>query len=202
MMQDGTQGEADPSVIHYGDMDERDLIRNAQRGDRDAFGQLVALYQARLRAFVARYVTRPDDVFDIVQEGFIDAMQHLDRFDPAKDFGPWLRAICRNRMLNHFRSNKVRQNAAAALVDAALQETWGAMEDDLEEGAERVATLRRCVDKLEKSHKELIELRYRREVPLAELARKLGRSAAALSMSLFRLRAALEKCMGRSLENV
>lgn len=182
-------------------MEERDLIRRAQQGDRDAFGQLVALYQARLRAFVARYVTRPDEVFDIVQDGFIDAMEHLDRFDAAKEFGPWLRAICRNRMLNHFRSHRVRQNAAAALVDAALQETWGAMEDDLEDGADRVAALRRCVDKLEKSQRELIELRYRREVPVADLARRLGRSAAALSMSLFRLRAVLEKCMEQGLEN-
>jgi RNA polymerase sigma-70 factor (ECF subfamily) len=182
-------------------MEERELIRAAQKGDREAFGQLVALYQARLRAFVARYVTRHDDVFDIVQEGFIDAMQHLDRFDPAKDFGPWLRAICRNRMLNHFRSNKVRQNAAAVLVEDALHETWGAMEDDLEEGAERVAALRRCIDKLEKSQRELVEQRYRREIPLNDLARRLGRSAAALSMSLFRIRAALEKCMDRRLEH-
>jgi RNA polymerase sigma-70 factor (ECF subfamily) len=104
-------------------------------------------------------------------------------------------------MLNHFRSNKVRQNAAAALVEDALHETWGAMEDDLEEGAERVAALRRCIDKLEKSQRELVEQRYRREVPLNDLARRLGRSAAALSMSLFRIRAALEKCMDRRLEH-
>jgi len=191
----------DRLVIGYVDMEERDLLRRAQQGDRDAFGQLVSLYQARLRAFVARYVSRPDEVFDIVQDGFIDAMEHLDRFDSSKEFGPWLRAICRNRMLNHFRSNKVRQSAAAVLVDQALQETWGAMEDNLEDGAERVAALRKCVDRLEKSQRELIEMRYRREVPLAELARKLGRSAAALSMSLFRLRAALEKCMDRGLEH-
>src|SRR5215510_1283467 len=123
------------SVIKYVDMDERELIRRAREGDRDAFGNLVALYQARLRAFVARYVSRPDEVFDIVQDGFIDAMEHLERFDASKEFGPWLRAICRNRMLNHFRSAKVRQNAAAALVEEALQENWGAMEDDLDDGA-------------------------------------------------------------------
>jgi RNA polymerase sigma-70 factor (ECF subfamily) len=179
-------------------MEEKELIRLAQKGDREAYGQLVGLYQARLRAFVARYVTRPDEVFDIVQEGFIDAMQHLDRFDLAKDFGPWLRAICRNRMLNHFRSNKVRQTAAAARVDQA--ETWGNMEDDLEEGRERVAALRRCIDQLEKTQRDLVELRYRREIPLNELARKLGRSAAALSMALFRIRAALEKCMDKRLD--
>ena len=183
------------TVLQYLTMDERELIRKAREGDREAFGGLAALYQARLRAFVARYVSRPDEVFDIVQDGLIDAMEHLDRFDSGKEFGPWLRAICRNRMLNHFRSAKVRQNAAAALIDEALHENWGTMEDDLEEGADRVAALRRCVDKLEKSQRELLEMRYRREVPLAALARKLGRSAAALSMSLFRLRAALEKCM-------
>ncbi len=181
-------------------MEEKDLIRLAQKGDRDAYGQLVALYQARLRAFVARYITRPDEVFDIVQEGFVDAMLHLDRFDLDKDFGPWLRAICRNRMLNHFRSNKVRQTAAAALVDDALHETWDTMEDDLEEGRERVAALRRCIDKLEKTQRDLVELRYRREIPLNDLARKLGRSAAALSMALFRIRAALEKCIDKRLE--
>ena len=182
-------------------MDERELIRRAQQGDRDAFGQLVALYQARLRAFVARSVPRPDEVFDIVQDGFIDAMEHLDRFDASKEFGPWLRAICRNRMLNHFRSNRVRQNAASALVEAAIEETWTREEPDFEADAGRVSALRQCVDKLEKSQRELIEQRYRREVPLAELARKLGRSAAALSMSLFRLRAALEKCMERRMEH-
>src|ERR1043165_5322015 len=162
-------------MIKYLDMDERELIHRAQQGDRRAFGELVALYQARLRALVARYISRPDEVFDIVQDGFIDAMEHLDRFDPAKEFGPWLRAICRNRMLNHFRSNKVRQNAAAALVDAALQDTWGTMEDDLEDGAERVAALRQCVDKLEKSQRELIEMRYRRGGPLNHPARGPGR---------------------------
>lgn len=182
-------------------MEEKELIRKAQKGDREAFGQLVALYQARLRAFVARYITRPDEVFDIVQEGFIDAMQHLDRFDLSKDFGPWLRAICRNRMLNHFRSAKVRQTAAAALVDEAMHETWGVMEDDLEEGVERVAALRGCIDQLEKTQRDLVELRYSREIPLNDLARRLGRSAAALSMALFRIRAALEKCMVKKLEH-
>ena len=109
-------------------MDERELIRRAQQGDREAFGQLVALYQARLRAYVARYVPRADEVFDIVQDGFIDALEHLDRFDADKEVGPWLRAICRNRMLNHFRSHRVRQNAAQALVVCQVAMLAGGVE--------------------------------------------------------------------------
>jgi RNA polymerase sigma-70 factor (ECF subfamily) len=180
-------------------MDERELIRRARKGDREAFGEIVRLYQGRLRAFVARTVAKPDDVYDIVQDGLIDAMEHLDRFDESKEIGPWLRAICRNRMLNHFRARRVRLNAAQQLLEEAIEETWGPMESDLAEGAEKVAALRKCIDELERSQKELIDQRYRRQVPLAELARKMRRSAAALSMSLFRLRGVLEKCVARRL---
>jgi RNA polymerase sigma-70 factor (ECF subfamily) len=180
-------------------MDERELIRRARRGDRGAFGDLVRLHQARLRAYVARYVVRSEDVFDIVQDGLIDAMEHLDRFDENKDLAPWLRAICRNRMLNHFRSRKVRLNAAQQLLDDAISETWQDLDGELGEVAERVAALRRCIDELDKPQRELIDQRYRREVPLGELSRKTRRSPAALSMSLFRLRGILEKCVQRRL---
>jgi RNA polymerase sigma-70 factor (ECF subfamily) len=180
-------------------MDERELVRRARKGDREAFGELVRLYQARLRAHVARYVTRPEDVYDIVQDGFIDALEHLDRFDETKDVGPWLRAICRNRMLNHFRSKRVRQTAAQTLVDAALEETWASADPALAEGEERVAALRRCIAELDRPQRELLDLRYHQEVPLGDLARRMRRSAAALSMMLFRLRGILEKCVSRRL---
>ncbi len=181
-------------------MDERDLARRAKEGDREAFGEIVRLYQARLRAYAARYVPGSEDVFDIVQDAFLDAMEHLDRFDPSREFGPWLRAICRNRMLNHFRSRRAGRSAAAALVDRALEETRGPMEDDLEAAGRKLQALHRCVNRLEPSHRELIDLRYRREVPLEDLSRRLGRSAAALAMALLRIRASLQKCMERGLE--
>lgn len=180
--------------------DERELARRAKAGDREAFGGLVRLYQARLRAYVARYVPRPEDVFDIVQDSFLDALDHLDRFDLSREFGPWLRAICRNRMLNHFRSRRTARSAAAALVDRALEESRGPMEDDLEAAGEKLRALRRCLSRLEPAHRELIDQRYRREVPLADLARRMGRSAAALAMALLRIRASLQKCMERGLE--
>jgi len=181
-------------------MDERELVLRAKRGDREAFDGLVRLYQARLRAYVARYVPGPEDVFDIVQDAFIDALEHLDRFDPSREFGPWIRAICRNRTLNHFRSCRAGRSAAAALVDRALEETRGPMEDDLEAAGRKLRALQHCVGRLEASQRELIDLRYRREVPLADLARRMGRSAAALAMALLRIRAALQKCMERGLE--
>ncbi len=181
-------------------MDERDLIQRAQAGDRNAFGEIVRLHQARLRAFAARYVDRAEDVFDLVQDAFLDAMRNLGTFDTRLEFGPWLRAICRNRIRNYWRERRVRRNAHQALVDAALEETSGEMEDDLDTAVEKVRALERCVGELQPAHRDLLQLRYARGVAVAELARRLDRSAAAMSMILCRIRTALEKCMERSLE--
>ena len=181
-------------------MDERDLVKRAQKGDRDAFGEIVRLYQARLRAFVARSVQRSEDVFDIVQDAFLDALKNLHRFDPEQELGPWLRAVSRNRMLNFFRARRVRLNAAMALVDQALEERWVEQEVALEDASDEVRALQKCVDQLDGPQRELVELRYRRNIAVHELAKRLKRSAAALSMTLFRIRASLQKCLGSRLE--
>ena len=178
-------------------MDERELVLKAQKGDRDAFGELVRLYQARLRAFVARSVHRAEDVFDIVQDAFLDALRNLHRFDPGQELGPWLRAVTRNRMLNFFRARRVRLNAAVALVEEALEEQWAENEVALEEASDEVRALQQCIDRLDPPQRELVELRYRRNLAVNELAKRLRRSAAALSMSLFRIRGALQKCLGQ-----
>lgn len=177
-------------------MDERELVLRAQKGDRDAFGEIVRLYQARLRAFVARSVHRAEDVFDIVQDAFLDALKNLHRFDPGQDLAPWLRAVARNRMLNFFRARRVRLNAAVALVEQALEEQWVEDEVALDEASDEVRALQQCVDRLEGSQRALLDLRYKRNLPVNDLARRLRRSAAALSMSLFRIRAALQRCLG------
>ena len=181
-------------------MDERELLRAAQAGDREAFGELVRLYQARLRAFAARYVDRSEDVFDLVQDAFLDALRNLHAFDTRQEFGPWLRAICRNRIRNYWRDRRVRRNARQALVDAALEESSGAMEDDLDAAVGKVRALERCVGELQPAHRELLQLRYARGVPVADLARRLDRSPPAMSMILCRIRFTLMKCMERSLE--
>ena len=181
-------------------MDERELVLKAQRGDREAFGQIVKLYQARVRAFVARSVHRAEDVFDIVQDALVDALKNIQRFDPEQELGPWLRAVCRNRMLNFVRARRVRLSAAVALVEQALEEQWVDQETALDEVSEEVRALQKCVDRLDAPQRELIDLRYKRNIPVNDLARRLRRSAAALSMTLFRIRAVLQKCMGRRVE--
>jgi len=181
--------------------DEPDLIRRAQKGDDEAFGELVRRYQARLRAFASRYIDSSHDVFEIVQDAFLNAYKHLDRFDTARALYPWLRVICHNLILNFFRSRRRTRNVHLQLVDDALLERLGAADehDDFYDSA-RVEVLKACLGQLAESQRGLIRTRYHGEVPVKDIAESLRATATSVSMRLGRIRKKLKKCMTERLE--
>jgi RNA polymerase sigma-70 factor (ECF subfamily) len=173
-------------------VEERQLVEAAAGGDREAFAGLVRLHQARLRALAALLVPDRDDVLDIVQESFVDAWRGLAGFDRQREFGPWLRTICRNRALKHLRDRLPRRRRELALVDEALLAAPPVADpgDD-----NRLPLLRRCLAALAPDHRRLLERRYHEGVAVADLASELGKSPNALSMVLIRLKTALQRCV-------
>jgi len=67
-----------------------DLVRQAQRGDRDAFAELFTRYEGRIFGYVYRMVGDRAWAEDLTQEAFIRAHQHLGRLGPPYDFKSWL----------------------------------------------------------------------------------------------------------------
>lgn len=79
---------------------EQALIAKAAKGDRSAAETLVKEHQGGLYAYILRMSGRPDVAEDVVQEAFIRALTHLDRFDPRFRFTTWLFTIGRRVFLN------------------------------------------------------------------------------------------------------
>jgi RNA polymerase sigma-70 factor (ECF subfamily) len=177
-------------------VDETDLVRAARDGEREAFAGLVRLHQARLRALVALSLPSRDDVHDVVQEAFIDAWRGLPGFEAGREFGPWLRTICRNRVAKFLRDRMPTRRRELALVDAALLEQPTDADDD---GERRLSALRACLETLDAAHRELLAARYRDEIAVQALAAQAGKSPNAVSMILIRLKAALMRCVGARL---
>lgn len=175
-------------------MDEAMLVRQAQGGDREAFAQLVRLHQERLRGLVALSIPGHDDVHDLVQEAFVDAWRGLPGFDTGRDFAPWLRTICRNRVRKFLRDRLPRRRRELALVDEALLAAPEPPEDD-----RRLPALRACLGRLAEGQRRLLARRYRDGEPVQAIAEAIGRSPNAVSMLLLRLRSALVKCVAERL---
>ena len=154
--------------------EEKELVERAQRGDADAYGQIVQAYQGI--AFRIAYVIAGDatDAEDSAQEGFVKAYRALGRFRTDAPFRPWLLQIVANEARNRRRSTGRRARLA---VRASAQEPSGDAAPSPEGevlDAERRTLLLAEVNTLREEERLVIALRYFLDLSEAETAAALG----------------------------
>jgi RNA polymerase sigma-70 factor (ECF subfamily) len=105
-----------------GRINDSELIRAAQRGDRVAFETLVRQYdQAVLR--LAFHLTGSEaDAQDIYQEAFLKAYRHIGNFRFECSFYTWIYRIVTNLCLDHLRRRQTRKEDAPVALDSSGQE--------------------------------------------------------------------------------
>ena len=103
-------------------INDADLIREAQRGSRTAFEELVRQYdQAVLR--LALHLTGSEaEAQDVYQEAFLKAYRHLGNFRFECSFYTWMYRIVTNLCLDHLRKKKTRREDSPVMVDSSGEE--------------------------------------------------------------------------------
>jgi RNA polymerase sigma-70 factor, ECF subfamily len=94
--------------------DERSLIRAAQRGDANAFEQLVRSYDQNVLRMAYNLLRSQEDARDIYQEAFLRVYRNLDKFRFDCAFSTWLYRIVANLCLDQIRKRKVRKEESPA----------------------------------------------------------------------------------------
>ena len=89
-------------------IDDRELVRRAQREDKEAFEELIRRHQNRVFAVAGGILRRREDVEDIAQQVFVKAYFSLKRFDQRAAFSTWLYKITVNECWDLLRKKKVR----------------------------------------------------------------------------------------------
>src|SRR6476619_7435079 len=115
----GTQGSlARDHMAVQNRIDDTLLVREAQRGNRAAFEELVRNYdQAVLR--LAMHLTGSDhEAQDIYQEAFLKAYRNVGNFRFECSFYTWIYRIVTNLCLDHLRKRQVRKEDAPVAVDS------------------------------------------------------------------------------------
>ncbi len=106
-----TDLETDATATHVRSTEEA-LVRRAQRGDSDAFADLVRLYQRRVVSVAYRLLGNIEDASDVSQDAFIRAYRNLSQLDDPSRFGGWLMRAVSNLSLNYRRARKIRSTAS------------------------------------------------------------------------------------------
>lgn len=161
--------------------DDWSLVAAALAGDDEAFAGLVRRHADRVLSHLARLAGR-SDADDLAQETFIRAHRSLHRYDPAWSFAGWLLVIGGRLAANHRRWRRVRRLVGLDAEPAAAEPL-------AEDG--RLAALESALAELPAASRELVELRYRQDLPIEEIARLLATTPGAVKVRLHRIRTTL-----------
>jgi RNA polymerase sigma-70 factor, ECF subfamily len=176
-------------------LDERELVARAQRGDADAYEELVRAYQGI--AFRTAYLLAGSaaDAEEAAQDGFVKAYRALWRFRAGAPFKPWLLRIVANEARNRRRSAGRRTALALRAAQVPSGEAAPSPEAALLD-SERRGQLLAALDRLSESDRDAIACRYFLDLSETETAAALGvrrgTVKSRLSRALDRLRAELE----------
>lgn len=91
--------------------EEQRLVEAGQRGDVEAFNQLVRLYEGRVYNLCYRMLGDPDAAADAAQDTFISAYRNLAKFRGGI-FRSWLLRIATNTCLDALRARKRRPSVS------------------------------------------------------------------------------------------
>lgn len=180
-------------MVPTADPAEADLLARAKGGNLFAFEEVVRRYQKRVYATAYRIVRRHDAADDATQEAFLRAWRSLDRFDPARPFGPWVCRIAANVAINAVRSPTAREEG--------LPEGYGETRDDDPGPLEKVVEgeTRRALDsalgRLPPEQRAVFVLRVLHDQSYEEIAETLGIAPGTVMSRLFRAREKLRRLL-------
>ena len=179
--------------------EEADLVRAAARGDGESRARLFDRYLEAVYEFVFYRVGRRAEVAEeVTQEVFARALQHMERYDPARgDFGQWLGGISRNAIRDLARKSRAPGAALAADPTPVLDGLPGGG-DPADAAADRDGqeALLRALSDLPERYRELLRWKYLDGLSVKEIAARKRATEKAIEGMLGRAREALRRGLG------
>ncbi len=184
-------------------MQDELLIRRAQRGDADAFEQLLLEHQKNVYNLCYRMAGNPDDAMDLSQETFLRAWRCLDQYQFASAFSTWLYRLCSNICIDFLRRRRRQQTVPLTFEDADGEEQTYAVPDPAPLPEEQVElkltreTLAAAMAQLLPEHRAVLQLRVVNEMSYEQIADVLDIQIGTVKSRLSRARNQLKKILER-----
>jgi RNA polymerase sigma-70 factor (ECF subfamily) len=177
-----------------GATDDRQLVRLAQAGDKEAFEELVRRHQHRVFSVAGGILRRREDVEDIAQQVFVKAYFSLKRFDQRAAFSTWLYKITVNECWDLLRKKKVRPLLYESDLSEEQAQQFSASErlasgtQDVSDKLEAQQQVERLLQGLDQRDRMMLILKEVEGFAIEEIAEILDLNANTVKVRLFRAR--------------
>jgi RNA polymerase sigma factor (sigma-70 family) len=173
---------------------DRALLRDARRGDKDAFAALVERHYPALLASCRRMLGDADLARDAAQQAVLRAMLGLDHLRHDERFGAWLVGIGLNVCRSLLGARGRQPSSLEALLDErhlAEPAATGREPADHAEAADLAARVREAIAELPVGQRKAVALYYLAGLTHAEIADELGTQPGAIKTRLHKARKVL-----------
>lgn len=180
---------------------ETELIRDAAAGDRQAFGQLVAMHQDQIYRFLIRTLGSTADAQDVTQNTFLLAWRKLDQFRGDAKLTTWLTQIAVNQAAS-FRRKRKAKTFADTMARQGTEDRTVTISDEHQpapsqraETEERDQIVQQAIDRLSDEHREVLVLKEFQDHDYHEIASIVGCPIGTVRSRLHRARVELAELL-------
>ena len=173
------------------------LVRD--QNDVAAFRELYRRYHKRIFAYCAQIVKDEELARDAFQNVFSAVYEQRKQFEPG-EFSAWLFTIAKRqsmRVHQRYVADRVPSEIEEQILEELPSETAGKDADALLHDA-----LNKAIEGLSPEFKEVIRLRYFKDLPYQEIADALNISLSLAKVRVNRAKAALQKAMNLNPDDV
>ena len=156
------------------------------------FEVLLKTMQPRLYGFILKRLADQDQARDVLQRTNLVICQKAEDYTPGTSFTAWTFTIARFQLMawrkNQSRNRLVFSDTVYEQIDVKNEPSE--VDDDA-----RVDALKECMKKLNPDERDLLEQRYRHDIPFSTIASTMNATVDAIGMRLSRIRRRLAKCI-------
>jgi RNA polymerase sigma factor (sigma-70 family) len=170
--------------------------------DQKAYAELMDRYRDSVYFMLLKMVNNKDDADDLTIEAFGKAFNKLHQYAPNYAFSTWLFKIATNNCIDFIRRKKMQVYSLDKPIEGSdgseISVEVKSQTLDPEEWLikkQKVKHMRAVVDKLKPRYRNLVELRYYKELSYEEIAQQLDLPLGTVKAQLFRAREFLYNMM-------
>ena len=190
------------NLTQKGKRDLKLIEKAIKTGDPSAYNELMHLYRDPIYFMLYEKVGDQELAKDLTIEALGKAFKNLHMYTPEYAFSTWLYTVARNNCIDYLRKNKI----STISIDKIIEDEEGKKNNfDIKSNdpnpesiiikKQRISILRQIVDQLKPKYRELVKLRYFKEMSYEEISDILNIPLGTVKAQLHRSRGELFKIL-------
>jgi RNA polymerase sigma-70 factor (ECF subfamily) len=150
------------------------LLERIKKDDREAFTELVSLYQKRIFLLAFSFFHNREDAMDIVQETFMRLYQRIHTFREGQNFKSWIFQVAKNLCIDHYRKNHGKRKEWGIEKDIEEMNLSSPNSDNSHQALDLRMIFSRCLEKLAEKQRMVFVLKHYNQLKYREIAQVLN----------------------------